>query len=198
VDEGGSALACYWPAAEDEEVKLLQDPSRRRCARGCGCPGGAGARAGLGEEDAPSEGERRRERWRMDADCREARDPKTTAELHRLLDLVAAAASVDSSGKSVPARLVRIRRSQRRTRERRSARKRIDQKDESIGEASRSEEGKRTGEACYDEGGSALACCWPAAPEGWGPAVGSRRGAALLCRGGARECLPWGLAAGAW
>ena len=28
--------------------------------------------AGLGEEDAPSEGERRRERRRMDADCREA------------------------------------------------------------------------------------------------------------------------------
>ena len=156
MDEGGSALACYWPAAEDEEVKLLQDPSRRRCARGCGCPGGAGARAGLGEEDAPSEGERRRERWRMDADCREARDPKTIAELHRLLDLVAAAVSVDSSGKSVPARLVRIRRSQRRTRERRSARKRTDQKDESIVEAPRSEEGKRTGEACYDEGGSAL------------------------------------------
>ena len=32
----------------------------------------AAARAGLGEEDAPSEGERRRERRRMDADCREA------------------------------------------------------------------------------------------------------------------------------
>jgi len=51
--------------AEDEEMKLLQDPSRRRCAGGCGCPRGAGARAGLGEEDAPSEGERRRERWRL-------------------------------------------------------------------------------------------------------------------------------------
>ena len=34
----------------------------------------AAARAGLGEEDAPSEGKRRRERQRMDADCREARE----------------------------------------------------------------------------------------------------------------------------
>ena len=60
--------------AEDEEMKLLQDPSRRRCAGGCGCPRGAGARARLGEEDAPSVGEWRRERQRMDADCREARE----------------------------------------------------------------------------------------------------------------------------
>jgi len=51
--------------AEDEEMKLLQDPSRRRCAGGCGCPRGAGARARLGEEDALSEGERRRERRRL-------------------------------------------------------------------------------------------------------------------------------------
>ena len=58
--------------AEDEEMKLLQDPSRRRCAGGCSCPRGAGARARLGEEDAPSEGEQRRERRQMDADCREA------------------------------------------------------------------------------------------------------------------------------
>ena len=58
--------------AENEEMKLLQDPSRRRCAGGCGCPRGAGARARLGAEDALSEGERRRERRRMDADCREA------------------------------------------------------------------------------------------------------------------------------
>jgi hypothetical protein len=61
--------------AEDEEMKLLQHPSRRRCAGGCGCPGGAGARAGLGEEDAPSEGEQRRERRRMDAELRTAEKP---------------------------------------------------------------------------------------------------------------------------
>jgi hypothetical protein len=65
---------------------------------------------------------------------------------------VAAAASVESGGQSVPARLVRIRRFQQRTRERRSARKRTDQKDESIGEASRSEEGRGTGEACWRGG----------------------------------------------
>ena len=42
---------------------------------------------------------------------------------------VAAAASVDSGRESVPAHLVRIRRSQRRTRECRPTRKRTDQKE---------------------------------------------------------------------